>query len=146
MRIDLLIRGLLLGLCSIAAFPAFAADDFTVNRMLASQCAQCHGTDGYAVGDMDGLTDESFKDLYEDLTDMQFEDRPEDIMDHQALGYTEDQIRRIALYFAALSGKGGEGEEEEDEKEMSEAEKKALEKLKKRSKKEDEDEDEEDDD
>jgi sulfide dehydrogenase cytochrome subunit len=78
------------------------ADDPEVNRLLASQCSQCHGTNGYAVGDIDSLAAESVKDLREDLEDMQFEDSPEDMMDHQALGYTDDQIRRIATYFATL--------------------------------------------
>jgi cytochrome subunit of sulfide dehydrogenase len=112
------------------------ADDATVNRLLAAQCAQCHGTNGYALGDMDELAGESAKDLYEDLTDMKGEDRPEDIMDHQALGYTDDQIRRIASYYAGLpedepgsagagSSEGGTGfsdseEDEEDEEDREE--------------------------
>ncbi len=87
------------------AFNAHAlAQDMTINRMLASQCAQCHGTNGNAVGDIDKLTDESYKDLVEDLTDMRNEDRPEGIMDHQALGYSDDQIDRIARYFDSISG------------------------------------------
>jgi len=98
---------------STFCIPAVADDD-TVNRLLASQCAQCHGSNGHAVGDMDGLDDESYKDLYEDLMDMRFEDRPEDIMDHQALGYTQDQIRRIALYYGQLSGKADEAPEFEE--------------------------------
>lgn len=95
---------------SIISGPAFA-EDATINRLLASQCAQCHGSNGHAVGDMDGLDDESYKDLYEDLMDMRFEDRPENIMDHQALGYTDDQIRRIALYYGQLAGKADEAPE-----------------------------------
>jgi cytochrome c553 len=102
----------LLGASMISA-PALAEDP-TINRLLASQCAQCHGSNGHAVGDMDGLDDESYKDLYEDLIDMRSEDRPEDIMDHQALGYTDDQIRRIALYYGQLSGKADEQPEFEE--------------------------------
>ncbi|MEZ5492887.1 MAG: cytochrome C [Gammaproteobacteria bacterium] len=90
------------------------AEDLTVNRLLASQCAQCHGTDGKSAGGIEGLEDESYKDLYEDLMDMRSEDRPETIMDHQALGYTEDQIDRIAYYFGLLAGKADEAPEFED--------------------------------
>lgn len=89
---------------SFHIFPVYA-EDINVNRLLASQCAQCHGTNRDAVGEMDGLDDESYKYLYEDLVDMRSEDNPESIMDHQALGYTEDQIRRIATYYGTLSGK-----------------------------------------
>lgn len=118
------ISALCIGLCSLGVGQtALAEDDPTVNRLLASQCAQCHGTNGYAVGDMDGLSDESFKDLYEDLMDMRGEDRPEDIMDHQALGYTEDQIRRIALYYGMRSGKADEAPEVEDGEKEEEEEK-----------------------
>ena len=97
---------------SLAARANQHAEDLAVNRLLAAQCSQCHGTNGRAVGDMDGLHDESFKDLYEDLMDMRSEDRPEDIMDHQALGYTEDQVRRIAHYYGTLAGKADERPED----------------------------------
>ena len=112
-----LIMALCLGLCTSGSIKLALAEDMTVNRLLASQCAQCHGTNGHAVGDMDGLSDESYKDLYEDLMDMRSEDRPEDIMDHQALGYTNDKIRRIAAYYGMRSGKGGEQPEGVDESE-----------------------------
>ena len=94
-----------------------AAEDTTVNRMIAAQCAQCHGTNGQAVGDMDGLDDESFKDLMEDLKDMRSEDQPEDIMDHQALGYTLSQLRRIARYYDSIKVEGNNAENQEDEHE-----------------------------
>ena len=89
-----------------------SADDPAVNRLLASQCAQCHGTNGYSRNGIEGIAGEEAKDMYEDLTDMKGEDKPEDIMDHQALGYTDDQIRRIASYFATLpeDGQSPEGE------------------------------------
>ena len=98
------------GLCN-------AADDVTVNRMIAAQCAQCHGPNGQAVGDMDGLDDEEFRDLFDALLDMQSEDQPEDIMDHQALGYTRDQLRRIARYYDSIKGQGEDEEVQEDKHE-----------------------------
>jgi hypothetical protein len=53
---------------------------------------------------------------------MKGEDRPEDIMDHQALGYTDDQILRIAHYYGSRAGKADEwpespGESHDDENE-----------------------------
>ena len=99
-----MIRSSLGALLAAAAFAAgvVAQDDDTVDRLLASQCAQCHGTDGRAVGDMDSLAGGELVDLYNKLLDMKGEDRPEDIMDHQALGYTDEQLYRIARYFASL--------------------------------------------
>ena len=99
------------------------AEDMTINRLLASQCSQCHGTYGMAVGDIDSLNGESFKDLVEDMTDMRSEDWPDDIMDHQAMGYTEEQIARIARYYASLpEGNGNEEEYEEEHEEEREEE------------------------
>lgn len=82
--------------------PQAFSEDPAVDRLLASHCAQCHGTNGYATGEFESLAGEEAKDLYEDLIDMKGEDRPEDIMDHQALGYSDDQIRRIANFYATL--------------------------------------------
>ncbi|RLA59222.1 MAG: hypothetical protein DRR04_09065, partial [Gammaproteobacteria bacterium] len=89
--------------CYLLIMPGVTlADDPTVNRLLASQCAQCHGTNGYSDNEIEGIAGEEAKDMFEDLTDMKGEDKPEGIMDHQALGYTDDQIRRIAQYYASL--------------------------------------------
>ena len=100
------------GVLSLVVSTSVAADDLRVNRLLASQCAQCHGTEGAAVGDMDGLAGD--QDILEDLLDMVGEDHIEDIMEHQAHGYTADQMRRIAAYFASLPEEG-EGEDHEGE-------------------------------
>ena len=99
------------------ALPSWA-EDMTVNRLLASQCAQCHGTNGYAIGDFDEIAGEEARDMTDDLLDMKREDRPENIMDHQALGYTDEQIRRIASYYATLPEApegGGLADEEREE-------------------------------
>ena len=113
------------------AQPAHTEDE-TVNRLLASQCAQCHGTNGYSQNDIEGIAGEEAKDMFEDLSDMKGEDQPENIMDHQALGYSDDQIRRIAQFYATLpekepgtgevSGEGGDENEYEDKQEDEEDE------------------------
>ena len=81
---------------------AGAQDDPDVNRLLASQCAQCHGYNGHAVGDIDGLAGESARELRDEMREMAGDGKPDEIMEHQALGYTPDQIRRMADYFAAV--------------------------------------------
>lgn len=70
-----------------------------VDRLLASQCAQCHGTDGMAVGDIDKLAGE---DVGEKVVEMKRK-RKANIMHRQALGYTDEQIRLLADYFSDLS-------------------------------------------
>lgn len=79
------------------ASPAIAADQH--GRLLASQCAQCHGTNGKSIGDMDRIAG---KDLYNDLLEMKAKNKPEDIMHQQARGYTDEELRLIAEYFATV--------------------------------------------
>lgn len=102
----------------IACLPAVAlSQDTTVDRMIASQCAQCHGTDGHSTGDIDEIAGEDIADLYDELLDMKGEDRPDDVMDHQALGYTDEQLYRIARYYSLLpeSSRPSESEDEHED-------------------------------
>ncbi len=94
---------IVLGIITLA--PVAQAEDTTVNRLLASQCAQCHGTNGHSVGDIDSLAGED--DIAGELREMSNKSNPDDIMEHQAMGYTSDQIRRIAAYYATTSENGG---------------------------------------
>jgi len=90
------------------------AQDPTIDRLIASQCAQCHGTNGNATGDIDRLAGKETGDLYDKLIDMIGEDRPEDVMDHQALGYTNEQLYRIARYYSTLPESSGDHESDDD--------------------------------
>jgi len=96
------------------AGPGFAQDP-TIDRMIAAQCAQCHSTDGHATGDIDSIAGKETRDLYDKLIDMKEEDRAEDIMEHQAWGYTDEQLYRIARYYSTVAEDGDEDEEDEDE-------------------------------
>ena len=102
MTIPGLARAAVACVMSAVACNAAAADDPLVNQLLASQCAQCHGTFGNAVGDMEDIAGESASELSGELLEMLADATPEDIMDHQGKGYTRDQIRRIAAYYGAL--------------------------------------------
>ncbi len=71
-------------------------------RLLAAQCAQCHGTDGQAVAGMEKLAGESEGEIYGELVKMKANIKPDEIMHRQAAGYTDAQIRLIARYFATV--------------------------------------------
>lgn len=71
-------------------------------RLLAAQCAQCHGTDGR--GGFEAIAGKPASDLYNDLREMK-QRPPETIMDRQARGYTDAQLRAIAEYLATLPGR-----------------------------------------
>jgi cytochrome c553 len=72
-------------------------------QLLASQCAQCHGTDGNGPG-FDELAGKRASDLYNDLREMKTNGEIESIMDRQARGYTDAQLRLISDYLSTLSG------------------------------------------
>ena len=100
------IRKYLSGASALALLMATAAAHGAppAGRLLASQCAQCHGTNGQAVSGMDKLAGESEGEIYKELIEMKARIKPDEIMHRQAAGYTDAQIRLIARYFAT-SGK-----------------------------------------
>lgn len=76
------------------------ANPATVNhpgRDLASNCFQCHGTDGYGY---EHLAGKRVSKIVEELQEMS--DRPIDknIMNVHAQAYTADEIKLIANYFS----------------------------------------------
>jgi cytochrome subunit of sulfide dehydrogenase len=89
----------LLGALALGTSPALA--DPPPGRLLASQCSQCHGTNGIAVSGFESLAGESASEMYNELIEMKYRSVPEGIMDLQARGYTDEQLRLISNYFAA---------------------------------------------
>ncbi|MCA1979614.1 MAG: c-type cytochrome [Thiobacillus sp.] len=86
----------------LTALPASAGP----GRLLAAQCAQCHGTNGAGPG-FESIAGKSASSLFHELLDMKY--RPvEGIMDRQARGYTDEQLRLIADYLATQPGNGGD--------------------------------------
>lgn len=85
--------------------PATSSAAPPAGRLLASQCAQCHGTNGNGLG-FDELAGESAAELYDELLEMKYRSRIEGIMDRQARGYTDAQLRLIADHLATLPGSG----------------------------------------
>lgn len=78
----------------------------STGRLLASQCAQCHGTDGISVSGIESLAGES-GEILEEMFEMKGRDRNQ-IMHLQAKGYSRTEIRVLANYFSKLYRDGGE--------------------------------------
>lgn len=97
-------RPVLLGLFGTALLAGAApihAQEATLARNLAATCANCHGTDGRAVGDMKPLAGMSADKMLAMLADYRSGAQPATIMHQIVKGYTEPQLKLIAGYFAA---------------------------------------------
>jgi cytochrome c553 len=93
-------------LAGFALIIAAASAQAEPGRLLASQCAQCHGTNGAGPG-YDEIAGKSARELYNELREMKY--RPiEGIMDRQARGYTDAQLDLISNYLSTLPGNGGD--------------------------------------
>lgn len=100
------LRTLVIGIPLALASLAVSAQPTPPGRTLASQCAQCHGTNGNGPG-FDEIAGKSANELYSELQEMKL--RPvEGIMDRQARGYTDAQLRLISDYLSTLPGNGGD--------------------------------------
>lgn len=84
---------------------AQAQQDPNLARNLAATCANCHGTDGHARGDMKPLAGQSADKIVAMINDYKSGAQPATIMHQIAKGYTDAQIRLIAAHFAAQPAK-----------------------------------------
>ena len=87
-------------LSSLAA-PAAWAQDVHLARNLAATCANCHGTNGNARGDMKSLAGMSADKIVAAVADYKSGNQPATIMHQIAKGYTDEQIKLVAGYLAA---------------------------------------------
>lgn len=83
------------------AAPLAMAQDAHLARNLAATCANCHGTNGAARGDMKALAGVNAEKLVAMMNDFRSGDQPATIMHQISKGYSDEQIRLIAGYFAA---------------------------------------------
>ena len=74
-------------------------------RMLASACANCHGTDGVSQAAVPGLAGRSRIVIASMMKSFKTGSRPATIMHQIAKGYTDDEIDAIAVYFANVNVK-----------------------------------------
>jgi sulfide dehydrogenase cytochrome subunit len=76
------------------------AQSTTPGRLLASNCFQCHGTDGKGPG-FEKLAGKSASDIYHELIEMRAGKEGDGLMTRHAMGYTDAQLRAIAQYFGS---------------------------------------------
>ncbi len=81
------------------------AQDANLGRNLAATCANCHGTNGQARGDSKSLAGVSAEKITAAIADFKSGAQPATIMHQISKGYTDEQIKLIAAYFAAQPAK-----------------------------------------
>ena len=87
-------RLLLLTALAATALPA-TAQTVPAGRLLASNCFQCHGTNGRGPG-FDRLAGKSASELYNELKEFQSGKEGNGIMAKHAMGFTDAQLRALA--------------------------------------------------
>ncbi len=93
----------MLALTALAALATNVAQaqDANLARNLAATCANCHGTNGQARGDMKPLAGVSADKIVAAMADYKSGNQPATIMHQISKGYTDAQIQLVAAYFAA---------------------------------------------
>ena len=83
-----------------ASLFTFAADNVN-GRNWAATCTGCHGTNGYSEGGMPLLAGLDKAYIVNAMKEFKAGTRPATVMHQHAKGYSDEQIERIAEFFAA---------------------------------------------
>jgi cytochrome subunit of sulfide dehydrogenase len=84
----------------ICATGAQSADDLRA-RNWAATCTGCHGTNGMSDGSMPRLAGLDKATIVNAIREFKAGTKPATVMHQHAKGYSEEQIERIAEFFAA---------------------------------------------
>lgn len=87
------------------AAPLTQAQDANLGRNLAATCANCHGTNGQARDVVPGLAGVPAATIVAAMAEFKAGTRSATVMHQIAKGYTDEQIRLLAAYFAAQPAK-----------------------------------------
>lgn len=93
------VRFLFLGLTLAATVASAQTTAGQSGRLLASNCFQCHGTNGKGPG-FDTLAGKSSSEIYKELKEFQSGKEGNGIMARHAMAYTDAQMQLIADWFA----------------------------------------------
>ena len=90
----------------LALAGASHAQDANLGRNLAATCANCHGTNGQVRGDVvKPLAGVPADKIVAAFNDFKSGALPSTIMHQIARGFSDDQVKAIAAYFAAQPAK-----------------------------------------
>jgi cytochrome c553 len=70
-------------------------------KVWAAACANCHGTNGHAQPGMESLAGKDKEEMVQKLLDFKAGRKPATLMHQLTKGYSDDELRAIAAYFAA---------------------------------------------
>lgn len=87
----------LIGLSQVAV-----AETVVPGRLLASNCFQCHGTDGRPVAGLANFAGESASSLYHKMLELRRKTKEDSIMNAHVRGYTDLQLWDLSVYFSQL--------------------------------------------
>jgi cytochrome c553 len=68
-------------------------------RLLASNCFQCHGTNGKGPG-FESLAGKSANEIYQDLLEFRAGKEGSGLMAKHAMGYTDQQLRQLSQWLS----------------------------------------------
>lgn len=83
-----------------AVVPSFAAEDVSA-RSWAATCTGCHGTNGQSAGGIPSVAGLDKVYIVNVMQEYKTGKRAATVMHQHAKGYTDEQIDRIAAFFAA---------------------------------------------
>ncbi len=82
-----------------AASLSAVAQTTPAGRLLASNCFQCHGTNGKGPG-FDTLAGKSANEIYKDMVEFRSGKEGNGLMAKHSMGYTDAQLRQIAQWLS----------------------------------------------
>lgn len=84
---------------ALAGGLAQAQTTSSTGRLLASNCFQCHGTNGKGPG-FDTIAGKSANEIYEEMKEFQSGQEGKGIMARHSFGYTDAQLRDLSNYLS----------------------------------------------